>query len=393
MQNNLFLAIAVLGFLNISEAKEPTAFFRSPNSRVASGYEDLEVLEKNRITSIHSQSSKVTYQNRTIDVDRQSLIMDTDLIKGKPADDRDIGFAVNLSPTFLRSAGNWKSDVVYHLAEKTLLIPEGILGNWIKVSLASNPRIKGYIEISSVIMKHDFAKYVWQNGTWKPVKYRQNGDLILQDSTSIPIFAVGPILTDPSTAILTEKMKGARVKLQSEDRQLWQVSNLKGHGKVYWLRPKNLSLDKIETLTRQQLLERNIFSYSVSKSLGDLVLVSADGIFLSEDSGNTFRKLDFFNSQNFHVSVSDYGELFVGPYLSNNRGKDFKPWLKIEELMKASKSVRTNPTLQNAMIKDVERLSPSIVKFKLENGIHSYQISGNFRLEKAHDLTIQKARH
>lgn len=379
--------------LTHSAAVATIPFFRSSASKIPSGYENLETLEKFQVSSAYSHFSKVLYQNQVIDVDRKDLLMDTDLSSDKNLSPYELGYAINLAPTFLRSSSNWKSDVVYHLAEKTLLTPIGILGNWIKVSLVSNPQIKGYIEISSLILKHDFAKYIWHQNAWKAVKYRQNGDMILIDGSSVPVFAINSILTDPSMAIMTAKMKGARVRLQSEASQQWMISQLQGHGKVYWHRPKNPSVQQKEILTREQLLNRNIFSYAMSEKNKDLVMVSADGIYLSEDGGSQFKKLSFFNNQNFHVSISAYDELFVGPYISNNKGKDFKPWLKIEELLKASKSIKNNPTLQNAMIKDIQRSSPSAVKFRIENGLHSYLISGNFRLDKAQDLSIQKSRH
>jgi hypothetical protein len=117
------------------------------------------------------------------------------------------------------------------------------------------------------------------------------------------------------------------VKMKEHKMQYWIESLHSTHGKVWWLMNNTPSLvaDNSLVLSTQEIKERGIFDWSTNRD--SLALVSAKGIFISQEK-DTWKHLSRFEEANFPVAVGLNKTLFVGDQYSTDNGNTFEPYIR-----------------------------------------------------------------
>ena len=100
-------------------------------------------------------------------------------------------------------------------------------------------------------------------------------------------------------------------------------------GQTGQIEQKNKTLNQLKTT--QDIFKRKIFSMAVHPQNPRLSFVSANGIFSTLD-GETWKKISFFKDHNHPIAISKTGDIFVGPYISQDDGKTFHPFLRWDKV-------------------------------------------------------------
>ena len=99
------------------------------------------------------------------------------------------------------------------------------------------------------------------------------------------------------------------------------------------------SVQKGKVFTSLQLKRRGFFSRTFSKKR-DIGVISSKGIFLYEKKrGETWRLHSFFENRNYPVAIDKKNNIYVGPYVSYDRGRTFMEYLNYKPLLKQWKAM------------------------------------------------------
>lgn len=266
---------------------------------------------------------------------------------------QDLGLALTLIATSLRAGPTWSSELLATMPGKSPLKILAVKDSWLKVSYLTpnNVAQTGFVDLNNVLLKADFASEVMdENGHWQKVKFRESYLLELENKKRISITEVKLWKTRRDLAIVTESNEAERLLLRQNltilktEAQVWGISQLKDHGKVFWKRPLATDLPAAETkLTKDELLKREVFSVSWQPQNKRVGLASSHGIFATLDGGETWTLLSQFKNENHPVSISPDGSWFVGFLKSKDLGKSFHNYLPIDYLTKLIQSQSAHP--------------------------------------------------
>lgn len=125
-----------------------------------------------------------------------------------------------------------------------------------------------------------------------------------------------------------------KLETLKEVKERWHLSSLGKKGRFWWTdAPRVFTTEPFWSV--DELFARKIFQLETSPKNPSLVVASANGIFLSRDSGRTFQKLKHFPDSNQPVRFNGDGHLFVGNQVSRDGGFHFDEyfsWLTLAKL-------------------------------------------------------------
>lgn len=401
-------------------------FFRSPESLFASGQASHAELEKKKFKEFQDVFFVAEKDSRTFKIPSDFIIRDIELstrignsrtgkvglmigFKGPwisvidgtgkrdwwslaeamPVPD-DLGLAQNLNPILLREKPNWKAQALVEVRGPTKFRIFRIQENWAELGMFTDLNQKGWVELSALVTKYDFASFVLpkngpKNSKWTSVKYRQGSYLITGSGQKISIDNAQAIMTRPDLGMMTKELEAfnlkqrSYVRIQSFESVSWAVSKLAGHGDVYWKIgnvEKQLQNTQIgQTLSYDEILKKPIFSVAFHPKNPRTGLISAEGIFATED-GITWRKIPQFNNDNLPVAVSSDHEFFVGDHRSSDGGRTFQPFLKWEQMAGLMES-RTSKGPRILRLTKIEPQGDKKVLIEVDNGIKTKQFLGS----------------
>lgn len=406
-------AICYLIFLfsaSIALGADPGVYFyRTPQSLFASGQTSIATLTKKLsgneflfhylIEQNHRRqwvaaevvardlelSSRVTYQNREynltdlrgywalIESPSQNRRDWAPLLDLRPCEN-DRGLAMTLIPTSLRVGPSWSSEMILTLPARTRLEILEIQDSWLRVRFDSSQI--GFVDLNNVLLKADFASAVRDGkGLWQKVTYRESSWLHLENKKMISLNDVRAWRTDSSQATVVkiddEKSLLLRqnVKIIKTEAQIWGVSELKEHGRVYWKRNDIRAGPAADNLilSKEDLLKREVFSVAWDEKNPRVGLVSSHGIFSTLDSGETWSFVESFKNENHPVSIAPDGTWFVGFHRSRDRGHTFTNYVRTDFLTKLieSQSLRAPRILKLAGIE----FKNSRLQLRLDTGV------------------------
>lgn len=387
-------------------------FFKSPRSSFPSGEANLKDLEKNRVKDHFEFSYLVQRENKQFWVQASSVARDLYLseyvysnsqkqpykvqqiqgssvqatpTRGGSAEwlslsdltpiPEDTGLALTLTSTQIREKPSWKSDAVLSLPPGSRLQVLKFEDTWAQVTFESVGKISGWVDLSNVILKHDFAAFaLWgEKNKWLQVSYREGSDLITADKKRLPLSEIKGLITKPDLAIslvtndsehllLRQNLKVIRIESES-----WMLSKLTGHGEVFW--KKSSSQAAIDShlggdLSIEEMMKREVVSVSFHPKNPNYGVVSARGIFLTVD-GKTWRQLARFGDQDFPVLIDAQGFLYIGSQRSNDIGKSFSPYFRWELLAQMLEQKQKTPA-QQLKIRNLTNPRPGVLGMELE---------------------------
>lgn len=298
----------------------------------------------------------------------------------------DLGLAVPLTTVSLRKTPDWKGELAESIAPLERLKILQFQDHWVEVSPLADTNITGWLDLGSLVLKHDFATFALpKNGKWTPIRYRQEQYFVTGSGDKIEIKDVKAMMTRADLALLSENLDSIGLHMRSYltinswEYITWAVSKLPGHGEVYWKSTsteshKNLAA-KEDLLSFDELLKRPIFSVSFDAKNPREGLISAEGIFLTED-GLTWRHLRQFHNDNLPVAMSADGELFVGSSRSTDGGKSFLPYLKWEQVTSMIEGHNKKSPRITRLVR-IQPLGKHKVEIEIDNGIKTTRLEGS----------------
>ncbi len=341
-------------------------FYRDTASRFASGQKSLAELERTRLRTQNSTSFLVEKDGRESWIEKTSLVFPDDL-GTHPHQAR------LLVPSALKLQASYDSRTLLSLPELSDVWVVEYFEEFARVRFGDPLGVEGFLPLQHLVLKADFAAFVArQDGRWLPVKHRERNRLILQDGQALALQDIRHLVQKTQVARVikgTSRLSsGNFVKVLRDNGEPWLVSQLPGHGEVYWRRPRVTSTDR---WTTSELLKMEIYSVSFHPRNPKLGLVSADGVFLTQD-GENWSKLSAFKNLNVPVLVTEAGKLFVGHQWSENLGQSFKPYLKFDQV---AQSVRE--PLSSLKIESLVAVSAQNVQLQIHTGTRRLSLLGN----------------
>ena len=291
----------------------------------------------------------------------------------------DTGVFTNLIETYLRKEPQRKSAVLAKLPPQQRVLPLEFHKNFLKVQYESQV---GYVDITHFVSRADFANLAYHpKHNWVTVVYRNNDMIVTNDGRSLPLNEILGYATNPQRGIMKKPEKAspplrARVEILKHEIQIWAQSKLAGHGSIWWKKKELLFNqerdDKGTTITTEQLLKREIHSIAFEGKDSLKGLVSSEGIYRTED-GQTWTLIPQFGKKNHPVSIHPNGTWFVGPFKSRNKGIDFEPFIRWDQIAKTIENhFNHNPKVLK--LTKIESLPNSRVLIQVDTGTYKIRL-------------------
>lgn len=249
----------------------------------------------------------------------------------------DAGVFVNLIDTFLRKKPSHESAMITTIPKAQRLKIVGYDNGFLKTKYLDH---EGYVDLSHLVSRADFAVWAYKDNKWHSVHHREDQFLVTSDGKKIPLDEVVAFTGSPNKGVMInsegeEPPVRAHVQILESESHQWALSLLPGHGLVWWKKessgPSKKSEPQEMTLTAEEILKRPIFSLALEGTKKVKGLISAQGIFKTED-GVKWVQLKQFNNQDLPVSVHPDGYWFVGSFKSSDRGETFEPFIRWDQL-------------------------------------------------------------
>jgi hypothetical protein len=292
----------------------------------------------------------------------------------------DQGVFVNLIDTYLRLDPRIPSRILTTIPRLHRFKTLGIEKGFVKVQYNN---FIGFADINHFASRADFAQIAYtKKDKWQHIAYRENDQLVTKDGKRLPITDIIGYLPFAQRAVVTEPegLNGPQIRSQVEikkpEAHIWGVSSIEGHGEVWWKKTDLLlsenTNDSETTITTDELMKREIFSIAFESKNSVKGIVSAEGIYRTED-GINWTKISDFGKQNYPLSIHPNGAYFVGPFKSGDKGKTFEPFIRWDIIAEAIESAyHRNPKILK--LTQIESLSQSQVQISVETGLQKVKL-------------------
>lgn len=398
---NAFAAISSSETADVVLSYRQVPYFKSPQSLFPSGSASIEYLKKSQADVLLKTETSYLYKNKmyakselkpvfpvhvsqtvieTKNKKRWSVLetkVDSVLcfnmeskktvqfrIDEVSPDPYDTGFAMTLKDTFLKKNAHQNSQVLTTVPQGQRFIVLKYLNGFAEVSYKS---YRGYVSGSEVITKFDFAKYVYAKKRWHIIKNRQFDSVVNLQNEKIHFSEILGMVTPEKIGLIASKNQKlpiwSRVQTVQEKKTGWIQSKVKDHGLVWW---KSEVDNQEEIYTIDELLKKDIASVSVHPTNPLKVILSAHGIYMTED-GYHWKLLNEF--KNFHGPVHYFNDLmiFVGNYRSTDQGKTFENYIQLDKLTSAIQS-QLGFLPKHLQVKRISTLPNYLLTIEVETG-------------------------
>ncbi len=253
------------------------------------------------------------------------------------AKNEDAGVFVNLIDTFLRKKPNHESAMITTIPKAQRLKIVGYDNGFLKTKYLDH---EGYVDLSHLISRADFAVWAYKDNKWQSVHHREDQFIVTSEGKKIPLDEIVAFTGSPNKGVMilsdgAEPPIRAHVQILESESHHWALSLMPGHGMVWWKKDSATNSKKSESeesvLNADEILKRQIFSLALEGTKKVKGLISAQGIFKTED-GVKWIQLKQFGTQDLPVSVHPDGFWFVGSYKSSDRGESFEPFIRWDQL-------------------------------------------------------------
>ncbi len=365
-------------------------FYRNPQSLFPSGQANRNELSHSFLRKENDKTYLIEKDHRQMWISAQHILRDVDVSKilskeGLPVME-DLGLAKNLSFCSLRNRPEWTADAIISVPALTSLSLIGISSEWALVEFKSGKEsLQGYLDLNNLVLKADFASFVLtKKNQWRPVQYRDQGQLVLDQNERMLLMDARALITQPDLGVVIRKNDRLRLSLKNHIRIRrfeageWNISALKGHGEVFWHdEPPEAwqPLIEAESLTTEDLLKREITSVAFHPHNPRWGVASSQGIYITTD-GEKWYPVKNFGHRDFPVAINSKGDIIVGSFLSKNFDRHFEPYLRWEQLARTieTQTKRNLPALQ---IKNVSFLENDELKLSLDTGSSPIEVKGH----------------
>lgn len=390
-------------------------FFKSTTSLFPSGHTTIENLQKQLVTSQkasdnHYKWNKLYFRqdelrplfathlsryvieaktNRRYKVveanaksfqlyDEKNGISKTAQVHNLMADAYDSGFVMALKDLYLRTSANEKAPIQTTIPQGTQLVAERYDNHFALVKYQS---YQGYVDLSELITKYDFATFVFAKDKWHRVRVRTFDSIATTNNEKIPLNIIKGTITPATRGIIASTSQKiplwSHVELTQDQVTTWNQSRLKEHGLVWW--KPNPETEQIY-YSIDELLKRDVASVSFHPKNPLKGILSSDGVFITEN-GNSWKKIPQFSNYNGPVHYFNDALLFVGNFRSVDGGKTFDNYIQIDKLASAIE-YQFGFFPKKLQVKKIETSPASKLKIEID--------TGNRRIKMESPLFAQK---
>ena len=385
--------------LSFSSVQVP--FFKSPNSRFPSGSTSLENLEKNRIEQTFKSEVFYKYKNEIIakseikpifpthisqsivdpKTKKRWAVLDTtvDHVLGFDAatsqtrqfpledissDPYDTGFALTLKDTFLKNQASEKASTLTTIPGGTRFAVLHFKSGFAQVSYKN---YLGFIPVTELITKFDFATYIYAAKKWHLVKNRNFDFVVTTENKKFHFSEITGLVTPDHVGLIASKNQRlpmwCRVEMTFQNKASWTQSRLKEQGLIWW-KPTESSSEKIYTI--DDLLKKDIASVSFHPKNPLKAILSAHGVYSTED-GYHWKEMKAF--KNFHGPVHYFNDImiFIGNYRSLDQGKTFENYIQLDKLTSAIET-QFGFLPKKLQVKKITTFPPYQISIEIETG-------------------------
>lgn len=382
-----------------------THFFKTLESTLPSGQASVTELEKKLISKESYSFAHIIKDNQPLIVRGEDIFLDLDLsffvIDQKTQSKKELLKRVGntyliknkdgkISNRLINEISPWPGDkgkiitwketsFIRELDKKTIRIKPlqefkiiECIHDYALVKQLFYPYEIGYLALQDGISKFDLTEQALSKNKWVPVNHKQNGYLI-SNTKKIPLSRVDGLLTTPQKIIyLGENYKNVLVPrsqayLKKMHLEQWNQSHHTDYGFVWWQYPPPMEVFESESWTLEEIKARNIFSVASHPLYPETLLVSAGGLFFSDD-GLNFKKIKKFENQNWPVAISKEGSLYVGYHKGHLKNFEFYPYFKPQSLTQFFKHSQSQLKIQELLIFD------TWIRLTISNGYRHVQL-------------------
>lgn len=288
----------------------------------------------------------------------------------------DLGWSTNILETHLKTSPDWQSDSHILLKAKTRLKLLDTDENWALVSLENDSQKIGWVDLSNLILKADFAQFVKRKNSpqWIAVSYRQGSDLVTKLGEKIALKEITHLAPKDNLAISVsnDAQNGLayrqNLQILEQDFEPWNFSQTKEFGTVFWKKGTQKTSKTInsspENLSTEDILKKEIYSASFHPQIKEQGLISSNGIYATQD-GLHWQALPRFGNHNMPVFIDENGHWFVGNLRSTDKGKSFHPYFRWEPLARVLEERQKSPA-NDLKIKAITPLKSGFLRFEVE---------------------------
>lgn len=291
----------------------------------------------------------------------------------------DTGIFINLIDTYLRDEPRMPSAIITTIPRLRRFEPLSFEKGFLKLRYEN--RI-GYADINHFVGKADFANLIYHpKKGWTTALHRNNDFMVTQPGAMLPIGEIKGYVTNGSRGIMirAETSYGpqlrSRVEITKPEACIWGVSSLDGHGEVWWKMKDLLVPEKTvqkASLTTDELMKREIYSIAFENKNSVKGIVSAEGIYKTED-GLTWTEVPQFGKQNYPVNIHPSGVWYVGSFKSTNKGQSYEPFIRWDLIAEAIESAyHRNPKILR--LTQIDALPGSQMQIHVDTGIKQIKL-------------------
>lgn len=286
------------------------------------------------------------------------------------ADAYDLGFVMALKDVYLKTNVQEQAPIQTTIPQGTRLNVEKYVNEY---ALVKYQNYEGYVNLSELITKFDFASFVYAENAWHQVNARQFDKIISTKKILIPLNSIKGLITPDFRGIIasaTQKIPlWSQVEISRNKVTIWNQSKLREHGLVWWKAQEDA--EQIY-YTIDELIKKDISSVSFHPQNPLKGILSTDGVYITED-GYYWRKLQQF--ENFNGPVHYFNDLllFVGNFRSTDGGVTFDNYIQIDKLASAI-DFQFGFFPKKLQVKKIETKPPFRLKIEIETGIRKIKM-------------------
>lgn len=210
----------------------------------------------------------------------------------------------------------------------------------------------GFIALDDVLTKAHFANRIFTPLGWEDIKRVNGSEVITKQNRPVSFAEISAFYFDEKirfsknrtmavsdlpnkTSLLHTYQLPAKSALTTSEKwqERWGLSKLDSMGQFWW----NMSLpakEKEKTFSTKELLSGRIYDIATHPKNPNQRWLSSRGIYQTAD-GIRWQKHEFFDDVDYPLYISRVGRIYIGPFVSQDGGKSFKPFVRWDRLIRS----------------------------------------------------------
>ncbi len=342
-------------------------FFKSPESLVRSGQVEESILTAGMTGQKARGFIKVQRGKESFSISGGDLLRARDLCPKLSPSQRTIAnqnpgyevardidcYAYVIVDTSIRRGPGLDFPVKRQILSKSLVRIKEVQERWTKLGDSDND----WVNSQHLILARDFANYVWINDkAWIAVQHRYDVQNYDTDKIQMHLDSQLAIVLKTQDKSPLEFLN--RVRILGDSAEMWNISILPRHGKVFW-RPQVQESSQYET--HSGLARMGITQLVRHPSNPLSAMAVAKGIYRTWD-GKRWYKERFFDNQMLPINLDSQGRFLIGPYRETANG--YEAIVKWENLAKL-----LGGHIPRLTVKSIESSKPGHYELKVFTGL------------------------